>query len=56
MSVTLPIVFMTLFARQILAFRWYRLKCLSKRADMSIYLKGDTPEETINTIKSRIEN
>ncbi len=52
MSVTLIIVFITLSARQVLVDT---VSNVSKRADMSIYLKGDTPEKTIKTIKSRIE-
>ena len=49
MSVTLIIVFVTLSARQVLVDT---VSNVSKHADMSIYLKGDTPEKTI---KSRIE-
>ena len=52
MSVTLIIVFMTLSARQILVDT---VSNVSKRADMSIYLKGDTPEKVIKDIKSRVE-
>ena len=51
MSITLLIVFMTMSARQILLDT---ASNISKQADMSIYLKGDTPEKEINTIKSRI--
>jgi len=47
MSVTLIIVFITLSARQVLVDT---VSNVSKRADMSIYLKGDTPEKTIKTI------
>ena len=42
MSVTLIIVFITLSARQVLVDT---VSNVSKRADMSIYLKGDTPEK-----------
>ena len=52
MSVTLIIVFMTLSARQILVDT---VSNVSRRADMSIYLKGDTPKKDVDTIKSRIE-
>ena len=51
MSITLLIVFMTMSARQILLDT---ASNISKQADMSIYLKGDTPEKEINAIKSRI--
>ena len=52
MSVTLIIVFMTLSARQILVDT---VSNVSRRADMSIYLKGDTPKKDVDTTKSRIE-
>lgn len=52
MSVTLIIVFITLSARQILVDT---VSNVSRRADMSIYLKGDTPKKDVDTIKSRIE-
>lgn len=52
MSVTLLIIFMTVAARQVLLDT---VSNISRQADMSIYLKGDTPEKYINEMKSRVE-
>lgn len=53
MSVTLLIVFMTVAARQVLLDA---AAAISKQADISIYLKGDTPDDKIKEITERIQN
>lgn len=52
MSITLLIVFVTLSACQILLDT---VSNISKQADMSIYLKSDTPQSQIDEIKKRVE-
>ena len=52
MSVTLLIIFITVTARQVLLDT---VSNISKQADMSIYLKGNTPDKDIKEIKSRVE-
>ena len=53
MSVTLIIVFVTLSARQVLVDT---VSNVSKRADMSIYLKGDTPEKRLKRLNLELKN
>lgn len=52
MSVTLLIIFVSVSARQVLS---ETVTNISRQADMSIYLKGNTPENAVNEMKSRLE-
>lgn len=52
MSVTLLIIFVSVSARQVLS---ETVANISRQADMSIYLKGNTPENAVNEMKSRLE-
>ena len=52
MSVTLLIIFVSVSAQQVLS---ETVANISRQADMSIYLKGNTPENAVNEMKSRLE-
>ncbi|PID33574.1 hypothetical protein CR969_00005, partial [Candidatus Saccharibacteria bacterium] len=53
MSVTLLIIFMTLASRQVLLDT---VAAISKQTEMSIYLKGSTDQQVVDSIMSRVSD